>query len=146
MTISTLSRISTLSTVGVTWLALSNDSTCHHELVSHNRGHQTLQLHRYLVITTQYLHNIYTISSQYLHNINAASGRPRLESTSARPVTSSTGSAEPVLEAAPEVGLATRCRTGRRATGARCRWRGGDLSTGTPSTSSSTQVNTNTSS
>ena len=49
----------------MTWLALSNDSTCHHELVSHNRGHQTLQLHRYPVITTQYLPNIYT----YLHNI-----------------------------------------------------------------------------
>ena len=30
---------------GVTWLALSNDSTCHNQLWSHDRGHTTLQLH-----------------------------------------------------------------------------------------------------
>ena len=30
---------------GVTWLALSNDSTCHNQLESHTRGHLTLQLH-----------------------------------------------------------------------------------------------------
>ena len=49
----------------MTWLALSNDSTCHHELVSHNRGHQTLQLHRYLVISTKYL----AIFTRYLRSL-----------------------------------------------------------------------------
>ena len=31
--------------VGVTWLSLSNDSTCQNQLLSHNNGHQTVQLH-----------------------------------------------------------------------------------------------------
>lgn len=31
--------------LGVTWLSLSNDSTCHNQLWSHNRGQQTIQLH-----------------------------------------------------------------------------------------------------
>ena len=31
--------------IGVTWLSLSNDSTCHNQLWCHNRGHQTIQLH-----------------------------------------------------------------------------------------------------
>ena len=29
----------------MTWLSLSNDSTCHNQLWSHNTGHQTIQLH-----------------------------------------------------------------------------------------------------
>jgi len=31
--------------LGVTWLSLSNDSTCLNQLWSHNKGHQTIQLH-----------------------------------------------------------------------------------------------------
>ena len=31
--------------LGVTWISLSNDSTCHNQLWSHSQGHQTVQLH-----------------------------------------------------------------------------------------------------
>ena len=31
--------------MGITWMALSNDSTCSHQLTSHSSGFESLQLH-----------------------------------------------------------------------------------------------------